>query len=242
MATGLSVITDAFALLTVFAPGETIPNVDAQLGLRLLNNMLGQLAQQKGAVPVNARLTFPLVANQASYTIGPGGNFNTARPANAGSLTDAAIYLTAQTPWPGEIPIAVFTDDGFTGIPFKTMTAAFPTGVYLDTSYTGGLASIDVWPVPNTATYTLVLYVDQAISAFADLTTTYTFPQGWDEMLTYNLARRLATPYRIALDPSAAQIAANSLRIIKRSNLRMNDMANDFAGDGGVYDIRLGNG
>ena len=46
---------DAFFELNVFMPGESIPNSDAQFGLRALNGMIGSWATQPLTIPATAR-------------------------------------------------------------------------------------------------------------------------------------------------------------------------------------------
>src|SRR5213595_551704 len=88
-------ITDAFAELNVFLPGESVPNGDAQFGLRSLNGLLGSWAQQHLTIPSTARLLFDLVADQGGpttpYSIGSGGDFDTPRPANPAAIRGAAL-------------------------------------------------------------------------------------------------------------------------------------------------------
>src|SRR5437762_2811451 len=92
--TALTLITDAFEELNVFMPGEAIPAVDGQKGLRILNAMIGQWAQERLTIPAVIRETFDLMANQASYTIGDGGDFDTVRPQSQDAIAGASLIIT----------------------------------------------------------------------------------------------------------------------------------------------------
>jgi hypothetical protein len=241
--TGLQAVTAAFALGNVFLPDEPIPAPDAQAALGFLDRMLGGWAQIRGTIPVVAREVFALVANQTSYSIGVGGDFNTARPPNQLSLTGASLVLTASTP-PTEVPLTLFTDDQYQGITAKGLTSSQPTGLWYSPTFATGLGTIYPWPIPNVATNTLALYLEKAIAAFGDLTTAYTLPPGYDDAIIYNLWRRLAKPWGRTVDADDVQMATSTLLTVKRANVKMSDLQNDFAGafgaSGGRYNFMTG--
>jgi len=228
----LDLITDAFAELNVFLPGESIPNTDAHTGLRSLNGLLGSWAQQTLTIPSVARLTFPLTADKGSpanpYTIGPGGDFDTPRPANPGALRRAAMLVPSTTPF--EIPVSVLSPASWDALTIKTLSGALPTLLFYDPTFTAGLGRIYLWPQPTVTTNSLVLYVDGALATFADLTTAYQVPPGYRDALVFNLAKRLAGPYTRPIDPELKEQAATALSLIKRSNLTLEPMQNYFGG------------
>lgn len=248
--TGLSLITDAFSELNVLLPNEAPSANDAQFGLRALNRMLGQWALQSFTIPAVARVTTPAVVGQGStanpYTIGIGGTINVPRPPSQAAIVGVGLLLNNSTP-PVEIPRALLTDDAYQGIPVKDLTNSLFTGLYYNP--TVPLGTINLWPVTSVAGNTLVLYLQQALSAFVDLTTVYSVQDGAEEALYYNLAKRLIVPYgragsQVAID--ITQMAGSSLMILKRANVKMSDLANDFAYGPAVpgghgYDIQTGN-
>ena len=88
--TARSLILGAFELIQVFQPGEVPDAVQMQGALTRLNRMMGTWALQPLTIPVIAREVFALTANVGTYTIGPGGDFDTSRPAK---LTGAGLLL-----------------------------------------------------------------------------------------------------------------------------------------------------
>lgn len=232
--TALTIAADAFSLLNVFQPGESVPASDGQAAFRALNRMIGQWQLDTMLPAVSIREVFPLVANKggpdAPYTIGSGGDFDTTRP-TAQSLLGAALLLSGTVPRV-EIPRVIYTDAQYQAIQIKDLANSLWTGVYYNPSYTGGLGSLGFWPVPNTAIHDFILYRQQPLSAFVSLAATYDLPDGYEEAIVYNLARRLATPYGRTLDEDAQAIAQRSLLIVQRSNVQMSDLAIDpmFAG------------
>jgi hypothetical protein len=240
----LSIITDALVDLGVCRPGATLSASDGELGLRVLNNFIGALSTQRLSFPFTDREVFAVVANQGTYTIGPGGNFSTVRPMNitgAGRLYPA----TSATVGPLEVRVDVLTDDAYDAIAFKSMRSAQWTSVHYTPTVTGGLGTVELWPVPDTAVNSLVLYRGDAIQGFANLTTFYDFPPGYYEMLQFNIEKRLCRSYGLAREWGALDdaLASESLRLVKRQNFRLVDAALDGTlGGGRYYDIYEGNG
>ncbi len=228
--TALAILTTAFEVLEVFMPGDSIPAADGATGLRFLNNLVGQWARQMQTIPAVVRSEFPLVAGKggpsAPYTIGPGGDFNLARPTTAAQLTGAGLLLGGTLP-ADELRRAVYTDAMYAAVSIKEMQNPLFTGVYLNLTDVGGLATVQLWPVPNTSLHRLVLYLKTALTAFAALATPYDLPTGYDEALAYNLARRLAKPYGKTVDDDLLDLARSSLAVVKRSNTPMSDLALD---------------
>jgi hypothetical protein len=235
----LSLISDAFALLNVFLPGESIPASDGQFGLRLLNRLLGQWSLQQLTIPATLRHVFDVVANQGGpdnpYTIGPGGDFDVVRPARAQIERAAALFSDEVT----EMPVTPMLEQTWQALPTKSLTGALFSAFYYQPLYTTGLGAMHLWPVPTTTEYQLVLYLQQPLTAFARLDSVAIVPDGYEEALVNNLARQLAKPYGRELDSDLQDRATRSLALIKRSNVKPVYMTNWFAGSV-PYDINIG--
>lgn len=228
--TGSTLAQDAFGLLNVFLPGESIPAADGAKALRALNDILSECSQRGNLAPFIARETFALVANQggptAPYTIGIGGNFNTPKPANQSNLIGANLILTASTP-NVRVPLGIYTDDAYDANKIPDMANSQPTGIYYNPTYQGDLGSICLWPVPTTSVNSLELFLQQSVAQFANLTTTYYVPDGWPRFLKYAMGDDLQTPYGRTLSPAAQRIAITSRGTITRANLNLSDLATD---------------
>jgi hypothetical protein len=241
----LDIITASFQNLNVFQQGASIPNAQANDAFLRLNRMLGGWALQQFTIPATVGETFPLVAGQGGpsnpYTIGIGGNFNTDRPSSPDYISGVGLKLGGTTP-AVEIQRVLYTKDAYQAIAIKELQNALFTGLYYAPLKSGSLGNVNLWPVPNTSLNSLVLYHDSPLVSFADLSTTkYDLPLGYDEALIYNLERRLATPYGRAMPADDLLLANAGMRLIKRSNVGVLDMPNDFAYDRrGGYDINVG--
>ncbi len=246
--TGLSLVRDAFGILNVFLPGESIPNDDGQFALRTMNRMIGGWSQRARTVPVIAREVFDLVANQGGpsnpYTIGDGGNFDTEKPPNQQSVVAASLILTASDP-DVEVPLGIYTDDAYDAIQIKEQSNSQPTGLYYNPTYANDLGTIQLWPVPDIATNDLALYLQKPIVRFADLSTTYYLPEGYDDAIVYKLAQRLAGPYGKQLSDDDKQLGVNALALVMRSNTKLTDLRNDAIWAGPrptLYNLNTGTG
>jgi len=248
--TALQIITDAFADREIFQPGDLIDAASAQDALRRLNLMIGQWANQSLTIPAVSRLgPFPLLANKGSatnpYTIGIGGDLNVPRPTFQNSVVGAGLlYGTPAPPFDLEIPRGVATNSGWALERLKDLPSSIFTYIYYRPDYAGDLGAIFLWPVPTDLTNFLILYVEQAISTFADLTTSYTVPPGYDDALHFNLALRLIG-YGRPTTQDLKDLAKDSFLVIQRANVKLVDVANDFAaigghGSPGVYNIETG--
>ncbi len=237
-----AVILDAFLDLGIFQPGETIPTADANFALRALNQTVSGMQNQPRTFPFNRREVFDVVSEQATYTIGPGGDFDTDRPP---ALTGAGLLMPSQssTTGPVEVPRGFLTDDAYQGIAVKDMQSAMFTYVYFNPTYAGGLASVTLWPVPNTTDNRLVLYWGDMLAGFANLTQLYDFPPGVALVFRYHLAEMLAPSYGKEWTELLDRLKNRALAEFKRQNYKLADTALDMTlarGGRGGYIIQTG--
>jgi hypothetical protein len=211
MTTVRDLITDALDLVGVSAPGETVQAADAQRAFRALNRMLSSW-NTEGLMVYSINIqTFTLTGNQQSYTIGPGGNFNTTRPERI-----EQAYLRVPSSSNLDLPLRLLTDSEWADIRLKPTTSDLPRMLYNDGN--NPLSTLYLWPVPTQANV-LVLYVWNQLSQYADLSDTVTLPPGYEEAIVYNLAVRLATSFGRPIPPEVSAIAATSKGAIKSVNI-----------------------
>lgn len=246
--TGNQIVGEAFSLLNLYLPGETPSANDAQFARTRLNRLLSQWRIRSLMIPVIARERFDLVADQGGpddpYTIGDGGDFDTARPPTQTSIRSANLILTATDP-EVRVPLGIYTDDAYHANQIPGMSSAQPTALYYNPTYADGFGSIFLWPVPDGATNDLELFLAKPLVSFDNLTTSYDLPDGADDALVYQLALRLAGPYGRTVSDDDQKIARTSLDAFMRSNVHLSDVANDanFSGTRRTfYNIQSGAG
>ncbi len=221
-----TLITDGLEEIGAYGVGQSLSAADANKGLRYLNGMMSAWKIQSLTVPCMVREVFDVVANQTSYTIGPGADWDTIRPQ---SILAAAVLLTSTTP-NVEVPMGIMTDQAYAGLAVKQQTSNQATSIwYSPTFTTNGWGTIYLWPIPSTSDNDQVLYFLQPLTEFANLTTQYQVPEGYEEAIRYNLALRLCGPFTRPVPEELRTMARQSMAIIKRQNFKMTDMNNDAA-------------
>ena len=253
--TATQIMTDFFQALNIYQPGDAFNATDTTTLLRQLNLLIGQWAQQSLTIPAETRSVFLLStlfagghtgSSTAPFTVGASGDLNIPKPPNQSSVTGAGLLLNASSP-PVEIPRGIMTNDGYDRERIKDLTSTLFTSVFYLPTFAGGLGELFLWPVPTDLTNSLVLYTRTGLTAFVDLTTVYSIPDGYDEALYLNLIVRAGKFFGRKPDADDRADARTSLATIKRSNVQLSDLDNDMAGIGmrsgrGWYNLSTGEG
>ncbi len=239
ISTALAISADGYGIIGVVQEGASLSAYQGQQGFSLLNQILEQWSLMPLTIPVTAREVFPLTAGRGGpsdpYTIGPGGDFDTSRPPeidNVGLLVTTVVE-------PFEISRSVYTNDAYASIVQKELQSAYFSGLYYNATFTGGLGTIQLWPVPSADGTSLVLYRPMQLSSFTSLSTALDFPPGAIPALTYELAKwlaiRLGQPWSESLD----RMCDKFLALYQRGNTVMSDLGMDPAltSQAGVYNI-----
>lgn len=200
--------------------------------LQTLNAMLDAWNTERLWIPRISRDEYALEAGKASYTLGPDGDWNAARPhrvENAGLIIDGREH---QLNGP-------LTKDEWAGVFHKALTGN-PEDFYDDRAFPA--ARIHFHPVPQTA-YTVALYVWDQLLKFGSVDDTVVFPAGAYEMaVRYGLAVELAAANpENNISPLVLTKAAEYKAAVKRVNNVPYLMANDAPGVcRGDFDIFAG--
>lgn len=242
--TALDILTAAFVQLNVFQVGSSIGAPQSDDAFKRLNRMLGGWALQNLTIPNVTRDVFALIAGKGGpsnpYSIGVGGTLNTDKPPSQSSITAVGLLLGGTTP-AVEVPRVLYTDDAYNRIAIKELSNSLFTGLYYNATFATAFGTVNLWPVPDNTLHSLVLYHESPLTSFVDLVTPYSLPIGYEEALVYNLERRMAGPYGRAMPPDDLLLANQGMRLIKRNNVNLVDMPNDFGRDRRWgYDINVG--
>lgn len=221
----------------VLASGETPPANEIADARVLANQMLEAWGAEQLMVFTLARSNpFSFVAGTASYTLGTGGTFNLARPANIEYIT---IISNANPAQPLELPpLKMYSDIEWAGVPVKNVTNPLPQGVYDDGGFP--FRTLTYWPIPSDSSVQTIIGGWQALTQFTDLTTDNTFPPGYIDAIKYSLAVRIAAEWPGSLSPGTALLAQQALARVKNRNVMEIKLTCDpiVAQEGGVYDWR----
>ncbi len=209
MSTVRDLVKGSLRLIGAIAQGET-PSAEEQAdALLVLNEMLDSWSTENLTIFAKVREEFALVGNQAVYTMGPTGDFDTTRPLrieNAGIIQDLSEY-----------PIGILNQDQWAAIRIKTSTSTLPSKIYLEGTYP--LETVNVWPVPSAAA-TIALYSWKPLASFATVNSTVDLPPGYLKALRFNLALMLCPEYGRQPDTAVVAGALESKENIKRMNIK----------------------
>jgi hypothetical protein len=198
------VITRALRLLKVIAANEAGDAADLDVGLIALNEMIGSWSLERNLVLASVIETFP-ATGALSYTIGIGGNFNTAAPI---SLPIVEYTLNGV-----DYPMIEWTEEQYASIGIKSLT-----GQALGYWFVKGapLAKMYVANVPGSGSFKL--HSIKEMTEFADLDTDYDLAPGYVNALTFSLAVDMAPEFEAEASKTVLLRSMNLKRSLKRSN------------------------
>lgn len=232
MTTAATLAGDALGLLGVSDPTDAVAAEDATLALRVVNRIVDTSASEALMPVAVAYQSAPLTSGDADITIGLAGDLVISKPTKIetgayvrSSGIDYPLRRVMRDEW------AAIWDKSVTGIP----------QVFRYEPTTAVLGTLTFWPVPD-SDYTAYLPLKSRLSAFADLTTDYDLPEGWDEYLTTALAIHLAPMYQREAPGSVIARMRAAKKLIKRLNVEIPQLALDSFLTGQAYSSGLGGG
>ncbi len=182
-ATALAIIQDAYARMNRLSPGEALSADDAAFAFARLNVFVDELAGQNlylfhDVLTSNVQ-SGPITLGTAPWAgITPGDEIVSVTQNNV-ALSPITMQQYNELYQPGiQGPPSVYAVDGF--------------------------ATVYFWPVPNGQT--IKIQSRTGIQQFADQTTVYVFPDGWNAALGAGLAVRCA-PAILGQIPASLELA-----------------------------------
>lgn len=190
--TALATIEDAYGRCNRLSPGEVLSADDALYGFTRLNTLVDQMSAEaaflyRDILTSNAQTGHITLGTGAWAAISPG---------------DPIVSATASN-----IPIAQYSMQRYNMI-YDTTMVGLPRIYAPD-----GLSTVFLWPVPNGQTIKLQSRV--GVAAFADLTTAYTVPNGYKNLLAASLAVRVCKKITGKMDADVVKeeiVAIGSVR------------------------------
>ena len=95
-----------------------------------------------------------------------------------------------------------------------------PTDIYFDHEFPN--AGFHLWPIPA-INYGIEFFYWGVLTAFATIASSEELPQGYYDMLVYELAIRLCQVYRRPIPPSVAAMAKNARKVVEEINAQIVD-------------------
>ena len=168
--TALVVIQDAYARCNRLSPGETLSADDADFGFTRLNILVDEMSAN--ALFLYRSFLTSATVSASSFTLGSG---------SWAAIPSGTEIISATA---DDTPMSPITMMQYNQI-YDTTLAGIPTVYAQD-----GLSTVFLYPVPTSSTIKIQTRV--GVSAFADQTTAYTVPPGYQAALGASLAVRIA--------------------------------------------------
>lgn len=232
--TTLSLITAAMRLIDTVASGELPTNDEASDALMAFQWMVDSWNADSLSIFTMSASDYPLALNQQKYTLGPGGDFNTTRPAKIVGMSAILLYNPTN---PVEVPIDLYTmTEWQTQIPVKNVPGTFPQVCYDDGNMP--LRTLNFWPIPNQQPVNVRIYAWQSLVWPATLQTILNFPPGYARAFIFNLAVELAPQFGAQISPAVMKTAVDSLAMVKTLNAPDMNLISDLMTSPGGYSYK----
>ena len=156
--------------------------------------------------------SFPLTA-RTQYTVGPGGNFDMARPVK---IDKATLVVLTNSVMPLRLNLGLLNAEQFQLIHLQAVQSSIPQKCFFNPAYP--LATINLWPL-DTGGANLELSVMQTIAAgFTDGSSVFSAPPGYLDAVRYALAVRLSQEWNQPLKPGVLDLANKTMAMIQARN------------------------
>lgn len=218
MTTPLDIINLALLDAGVIGVGQTANAEDVNNAFTRLQWMVKQWDRKRWLVYQLTNLALTSTGAE-SYTIGPGGAFNT--PVRPDRLESGNFFrqLVQSSPNQVDYPLELLESyEDYNRITLKQLQT-FPSFVFYDPGYP--LGTLYFWPVPQAALYEMnVLFKITLSTALSALNTVLDaiLPNVYFEPLYLSLAEILRTAYRLPVDPILVQRAKESREVLRAAD------------------------
>lgn len=208
MTTATDILNEALGHLGILSAGETANSDDAETCRTVLNTLVDGWNLPSLTHYTSTDATATLAGGAASLTIGPSQNINVTRPVRI----ERGSYVRADGI---DYPMDQIDEAEYNEIRIKTLGGHVPRVFFYDPGASTG--TIYYYPAPGASVVVHHPVLTQ-FTAFANLTTDYTFPQGYKRAFVFNLAVEVAAHFGQAVSPFVMAQAHSSLRLVKRAN------------------------
>lgn len=219
--TGETVVRSALMKAGVTGKGRPPDSFDSQGALDDLNDMIAQWNVQRWIVWDLLDLGFTSTG-AATYTIGPGGNFNiTLAPRN---LKAGYVKQINTSGLPVNTPLDIipsreqFSRLGLPGL------ISFPTSLFLDSAYPLGV--VHPYPVANANIYEIHVIVQNPISTVELATDLSILPPYYIPAFKFKLAQVLRQGYGRGMKPDVElnKLASNAMTVLIEANVQISEL------------------
>jgi len=209
--------------------GQTPLADDSNTGLDLLRMLIAQWQRKRWIIWNLPQVS--LVSTGANfYTIGPGADFDTARPDKI-----HAAWCRMQPfsgPNPVDLPLAIIeAPEDWASITIKDLRS-LPAAVFYDSSWPIG--RVTFWPIPPGGQYEMHMMLKASLPTYTTLTDPLNLPPEYLEALMWSLAVRLQMAYGLPARSDHVAAMKQAINTIEMANSQIATMTMPAA-VGGVW-------
>jgi hypothetical protein len=234
MATLKKLINASLRKCGALASGEEAAPADLADAQDTLQQLLDSWSNDGLLVHALTHETFTTLG-QASYTIGTGGDLNTARPM-------AIVHARIMNGGYHEKPIQIVDANVWADLAIKNAATTFPDYLYYEPTYPLGKIYLSA---PDIAGDNLKLITQKTLGSIPALTAEFSLPPGYERLIVLGLSIEVSPDYGRPVDPTVAALFQVAYSSMKRKNAasRGQTLKVDPALAGaarGTYDINEG--
>lgn len=229
MTTARDLIKSSMRAIHALESGEEPEGPEADDGLEIYNAMLDAFSNERLMVYATRQDDVTWSAGEESQTIGSGGDFDITRPIR---LDDATFYTDDNG---NDNPLRLLQSrQAYTQIVDKETESTQPMYLYYETSYP--LGTLYIW-MPPSSNLSVHLVSWQQLTRFTGLSDTVSLPPGYEELLKYNAAVRMAPEFGVSVPPEVMMLAKASRSRLESVNAPSVIMQTDMGLAGNRYNI-----
>jgi hypothetical protein len=200
--------------------GQTPLADDSNTGLDLLRMLIAQWQRKRWLIWNEQELSVVSTGNQF-YTIGPGQDFDTARPDKIHAAWCRLQPFTG--PNAVDLPLAIIeAKEDWAQIGVKDLVS-LPAAVFYDSSFPVG--RVIFWPVPSAAHYEMHLVVKASLPTYTTLTDPLAVPDEYLEAMMWSLCVRLQMAYGLPARSDHVAAMKQAINVIEMANSQIATMA-----------------
>ncbi len=201
----------------IIGSGQVAEAADNNTAMRLAQGLSAQWNRKRWLI--FSLIDVSVVSTGAeSYTVGPGGDFNTPRPDR---LEDGNFIRQLNTGGPNlvDYPLSIIpSHEDYNRIRLKSM-GTWPDVIFYDSAYP--LGRVFPWPVPQASLYSIHLLLKGQLAPFTSLKEIISLPPEYETAFSFSLQVRLRAAYRLPPDPAIIALAKDALNVLRLANVQV---------------------
>jgi len=231
------IITDAARDAGILAEGQVLSSEDVNQAFKRFNRILASYQQRKLNIYRLNDMAFTATGAQ-SYTVGPGGNFDTGtdqRPSRLHGAYERTLPSLGTNTTDASLS-EINSREDYSRITNKSLVST-PTHYFYDPAFP--LGNFYPWPIPSSGSSELHILLKEPLSRFDNLSDTILLPEEYELALQYILAENICVGYGFTVSPDLQRLVKGAKDTLKGANHRVSEMEmpGDLAQSGGGYDI-----